>query len=408
MEWERAERERLEPIIEKMRTEYKIQEKRYDDLVRRAASGDDDAHQEVLKLAENMPAGPPSYPRLFTNDATPEAVVRLLAENDGRMGVFSAEGGEVFSIMAGRYTGSTKGNLEVFLKGHAGDAIRVDRSNREREPIRIDNPALSTVLCIQPQVMEEAWKNPHLNGRGLLARFLCVLPENPLGKRDIRPESIPKHVLQEYEKRVNWLLETYTKTSPKSDMRLLRTTAEADRLLTDFQGELEPELGPGGKYEGMSGWVGKLAGTVARIAGCLQLASHPPESESVGTEIDQDTMKAALDLGRFYLAHAERAYSRYVGSPVHRMAQRILDTIQERAWDAFSLRDVYRVLGVKKNRVTHPLAILEEHGYIRSVVEKGENRSGKKGRPPGPKWEVHPALLESFVNNVNFVDNAET
>ena len=44
----------------------------------------------------------PSAPRLVADDATPEAVGRLLSEQHGRLGVFSSEGGP-FAILAGRY-----------------------------------------------------------------------------------------------------------------------------------------------------------------------------------------------------------------------------------------------------------------------------------------------------------------
>jgi hypothetical protein len=68
----------------------------------------------------------PALPRLVADDVTPEAAASLLAEQGGRLAVLSAEGG-IFATMAGRYSGGVP-SLEVFLKGHAGDLLRVDRS----------------------------------------------------------------------------------------------------------------------------------------------------------------------------------------------------------------------------------------------------------------------------------------
>ena len=68
-------------------------------------------------------------PRLIVDDASPEKIASLLCEQGGRLALFSAEGG-IFDILAGRYTSNGMANFDVFLKGHAGDPIRVDRIGR--------------------------------------------------------------------------------------------------------------------------------------------------------------------------------------------------------------------------------------------------------------------------------------
>ena len=50
--------------------------------------------------------------RLLADDVTPEALASLMAENGGRMGLISDEGG-IFDVIAGRYS-SGKANLGVF------------------------------------------------------------------------------------------------------------------------------------------------------------------------------------------------------------------------------------------------------------------------------------------------------
>ena len=90
------------------------------------------------------------------------------------MAVLSAEG-DLFDIMSGRYSRDGQvPNLGIFLKGHAGDLLLVDRKGRE--PERIDKPALTIVVTIQPQVLLDIARRPVLRGRGLLARVLYCLP----------------------------------------------------------------------------------------------------------------------------------------------------------------------------------------------------------------------------------------
>ena len=73
----------------------------------------------------------PVVPRLVADDVTAEAVGSLLAAHGGRLAIISAEGG-VFETMGGRYSGGVP-NLDVWLKGHAGDQLRVDRKGRPSE-----------------------------------------------------------------------------------------------------------------------------------------------------------------------------------------------------------------------------------------------------------------------------------
>ena len=58
--------------------------------------------------------------RLIVDDVSPERLATLLRDHGGRIAVLSAEG-DIFDVMAGRYSKGGVPNLGVFLKGHAGD-----------------------------------------------------------------------------------------------------------------------------------------------------------------------------------------------------------------------------------------------------------------------------------------------
>jgi len=77
----------------------------------------------------------PKAEQKWTDDITPEQLGNLMAENDGRMAILSAEGG-IFDMMAGRYSNGIP-NLDIYLKGHAGDALRIER--RSLPPVLIDD-----------------------------------------------------------------------------------------------------------------------------------------------------------------------------------------------------------------------------------------------------------------------------
>jgi len=64
-----------------------------------------------------------TLPRLLADDASPERLGTLLHDNAGRLALMSPEG-DVFDLIAGRYSVNNAPNLGVYLKGHAGDAMR--------------------------------------------------------------------------------------------------------------------------------------------------------------------------------------------------------------------------------------------------------------------------------------------
>lgn len=64
--------------------------------------------------------------------------------------MLSDEGG-IFELMAGRSSASGTPNLDVFLKGHAGTQIRVDRVGRAHE--FIEAPTLTIGVAVQPGII---------------------------------------------------------------------------------------------------------------------------------------------------------------------------------------------------------------------------------------------------------------
>ena len=92
----------------------------------------------------------PFSTKLWCDDITPESFGIQLGRY-GRMGIISAEGGIIQNI-SGRYNGGVP-NIDVFLKSHSGDPIRVDRGSRD--PVDMKNPASTFALSPQPDVLND-------------------------------------------------------------------------------------------------------------------------------------------------------------------------------------------------------------------------------------------------------------
>ena len=105
----------------------------------------------------------PTLPRLIADDVTPEAAASLLADQDGRIAIMSAEGG-IFETMAGRYSKGVP-VLDVWLKGHAGRG----RIQRRRQPWLSRSDAQRRVRNGGPTVLpagRERCPAPHPRRRG--------------------------------------------------------------------------------------------------------------------------------------------------------------------------------------------------------------------------------------------------
>ena len=181
----------------------------------------------------------PTWPRLLADDITQEALTSLLHEQDGKVSILSAEGG-LIEILAGRYTDGQP-NIDILLKGHSGDAVLVDRKGRP--PERIDDPAVTVGLTVQPDVVKGLARNRGFRGRGLLARFLYSLPPSRVGSREIEPEGIPDRVLLEYETNVLAMGREKSEWELVGPVEFVLDEAAHRRLLA-FQRELEPRLAP--------------------------------------------------------------------------------------------------------------------------------------------------------------------
>jgi hypothetical protein len=135
--------------------------------------------QDIRDLEAALPEVPKA-PQAWTADVTPENLAVIMSDNNEAMALLSDEAGIFENIGGGRYSKGVP-NLDVFLQGHAGSPIRVNRGSRS--PILMQNPALTLGFTPQPEVVRGLTDNPGFRGRGLLARFIYTVPPCSLGFR---------------------------------------------------------------------------------------------------------------------------------------------------------------------------------------------------------------------------------
>lgn len=380
-EYEKEENSRRNAEIVEGRMIQDKLEKEKRSLVERASKGkatEEEVRAKAAELAKFEPAKPL---RLFVDDVTSEKLTSVLAENKGRAAVVSAEGG-IFSIMSGLYNRNV--NIDVFLKGHSGDTIRVDRVGRASESII--HPALTIVLAVQPEVLNGLMSNNTFRGRGLTARFLYSMPKSTVGRRSFSAEPIPEGVKARYRDLIETILSGNNEQEPIS---LDDGAAEVlEGLFNEVEGRLKGDLAE------IPDWAGKFVGSVLRISGILHVMKYP--KDSMFDSVDKATMENAVTIGRYFLEHAKAAYSLMGADAVNKNAQYLLSAIKRERLAEFSRRDAMRLCRrFKTAESLQPvLDRLCEYGYLAAKPLPPAHGAGRK---PSEVYLTNPAVLEDFA-----------
>ena len=360
--WEKERRQQSMTEVSEADVRRRILEKQAKDAESSAASRSKDigvAIEARRLLDEHVVVHP--FRRLV-DDATPEKLTQILAEQHGLIAVLSTEA-ELLDMAAGTYGRSP--NINVYLKAYSGDPMMVDRKGGTTNPateLRIDKPLLTVGLAMQPTVIDFIGaQNAQLEGRGFLARFLYSCPEPTTGVRDrSRVLDAPETAAADrYDAELTRLAECWR--WPAGDLTL---TPAAERRFVAHLQDQEAEMGD--RLAPVSAWIAKLQSSILRVAGLLHLADGRTPNE----QIDVPTIERAIVAGDYWIAHA-LAMAADEDRVTVAEATHVLKTIRRRLDDgapATTAREIYTACRPRYTSVEElvaPLQLLERSGYVR-------------------------------------------
>jgi hypothetical protein len=324
--------------------------------------------------------------RLFGADVTPEKLAVMLKTQGGTFALVSGEGGVIFENI-GRYI--DKGGLDIYLNGYSGDRICVDRKNSES--IVLDCPTLNIIAPCQPSVITDLFSDRQKTGRGLLSRILFIKCQSRVGSRKATGKPLEERIATNYRNLCfNMLAATSTGT-------LAYDNGGFD-VYCSFFNEIEPQLTPDvGELSFMGDWAGKLPGNMTRFAGLIHcINAFEQGKDPLDTPINADEARAAIELARFYLAHARAVYNEQAEPESISNAIYLWGKIK-------SINSIQISKGVLTRKVqgkqgfdlNESLTLLKERGYIRVDVAQ----TGNAGRP-AEAIIINPET-ESILNKLN-------
>jgi replicative DNA helicase len=301
----------------------------------------------------------PPRPRLFVDDATPEKIGMVLAEQGERITLASDEG-TAFQHMCGLYSKNGQANGGVYLKAHDGGSYVVDRATRDS--IHLEAPLMTVALAVQPTVIRELALRPDLRGRGLWARFAYSFPASRVGTRTHDGPPVDPQVAQQWEE---LLLGITRGTMPLPESpAVIHFSSEARRRFHRAEVAIERAMAPGEAMASVRDWAGKLRGLIARLAGLLHLAEEAaPELTTIGPE----TIERALALARYFAAHARYTFDiEMTLDPAEQAARQAWEAIQRKGWTRVTPRDVSRAVNALRRiqDAAAALEVLRRHGCL--------------------------------------------
>lgn len=231
-------------------------------------------------------------------------------------------------------------------------------------PILLNQPLISLGISPQPVTLTDRSARKIFRRRGLDGRFLYFMPESILGRRKLEPMTMPCEVKKRFHDKIHSLLPVEI-LEDRPEQVSLELSEVAYKIWLNFAGEVEKELVPGGGFEGMNDWGGKLPGAVARICGLFHLASHEKAWEM---KIEPQSMQLAVELGHFLAEHAKAAYALMGADEKIEGAKRVLAWIKRTAKNTISVRDCQQALKQQAmfnhvQAVKDALAELEERAF---------------------------------------------
>ncbi|GAA1550353.1 hypothetical protein GCM10009827_083770 [Dactylosporangium maewongense] len=259
-----------------------------------------------LKQLNDDPGAPPRL--LVGGTTTPEALERALSSNGGQIGVIDDEGG-AFNAVAGPYNNGTPTGIETILKSR--DGSRVAANERIGRAVQaIPRAVLSYGITCQSHPLMKSFGKMQLREIGFFARWFFSVPV-PVTTEDIDPPDLDYGAVRLFGDLLEEILTAHPIIDPTAlpderEWPTIELSPAARKLHQELQVSFAERKQDGGDLAFMQDWANKYLGRVLRHAGLLHLAA----GYGVNEPVSEQTMRDAIAIGDYAIAHAAEVYRR--------------------------------------------------------------------------------------------------
>lgn len=230
----------------------------------------------------------PKHKKYIFNQSTPQAVLKLLADQESSGCLFSRD--EVKGLFTSLDQFAKDGDgKETLLETWDGTPVSVDRVKGE-DSYYVPTSRLSVVGGLQPGIFKTVFKDPD-DAQGMLARCLLALPRQLPTKRTVG-----------YCELSGILPDLYTWVNTTGLWGILKLTPDADDLFTELYEEFGNEANKEGVNAATRAWLSKLSGQTLRLALGLHAIECYYDKGKNNRSVTRDTLSRAFLLAHYYKA----------------------------------------------------------------------------------------------------------
>lgn len=387
-QWEAEKKEQLEPLVKSAESAQKTMDVSLKGLRQQAAKIKNPEELQKLQFqieeAEANVPKLPTFPQIWTSDVTNEQLGVIMAANGEGMGLLNDEGG-IFDVLSGLYS-EGRSNIDLYLQAHAGSPVRVDRGSRP--PIFMERAVLTMGFAVQPLTVKKVCANKTYRGRGLLGRFLYVVPKSNIGYRTLEAPPMLQEHREAWAHLIKALLHRAHTSEENKEIYTLYLTEEAHaRWLEHAKGIETMMCEEMGYLTHIADWAGKLSGAIARMAALLHIARYAHQNPC-SFSISFKDMDSAVKIGHMLISHALFVFDQLLEDEEQGLARKLCAWIKQEKLTSFTRRDASRKFRQAVNELPAALLLLEQSEIIRKAA-----RSSATGRP-SDRYEVNPELIK--------------
>jgi hypothetical protein len=287
----------------------------------------------------------PIDPIMIIQEPTFPALVVHLSTSIPSIGLFSAEGGQLFGGHAMKDENIIQSATGLSLLWDKGE---INRARVKDGVYNLYGKRVSLNLMIQPIIAEKFFSNEILVGQGFFSRCLICWPESTIGTRMYQRENIfndsaIKHFKQQIAEILDQSLPLKQGTKNELCPRKLSLDGAGYQTWISFHDEVEQNMLPQGEYSSIKAFGAKAAENALRIAGILFGFEHQPKlKDSNEAVIPCFYMENAIAIMRFYLSETLRIQGTCQIDQNLLEAKKLLDWIREKKLKKFPTHLIYQ------------------------------------------------------------------
>jgi hypothetical protein len=353
----------------------KAEHKKWKEAVAQAIQ--DGSQPPPMPSAAKVP-GPFVAPYLYLSSVTIERIAMLSGARPSGLLLIADELAGLF-LNTRRYSSGGQDD-EFWLEAWNGGHYVVERVGRPR--VEVDHLLVGITGGLQPDKLARSFDG---DADGMYARICFGWPEEPPYQpltndvAEIEPE-----IINALNRIINLPAEIEGTFKPT----FLPFSRNAMREFEDFRRQVHSEMA--GLVGREREWLAKAQAHVVRLAGTLTYLDWAIGGGGEPTQVEADTVQAAIKLVREYFWPHSRAALRQIGlNQRHVDARRVLGWSKAHGTQQISVQHVRRdALGQRldEQQTQTLLSSLVSAGWLRKVSTK------TKGRPLH-RWEVNPLLF---------------